>query len=573
MEHTIVLLGVLFGAAIVLSILFRLIKQSSIVAFIAVGIIAGLFRDHIHIHEEMMHLFTELGIILLLFMAGLEMDFGSFLKRWKIVLSNGLGQIILNTLAGALLGLMLLDIKTVPAMIFFGLCLTFSSTIIVISLLKFKKQMESYHGQIILGIMVLQDIIAVMSLVVLKSMSGEGSLLTAVGIVLLKLIALIGILYVLAKFVLVHLFKYLAQAKELLFLGSLGWVLGIAAICEAVKFSPEIGAFMAGAALSFLPYRLEIQDKVEPMKDFGVILFFLALGFNLNLDKGAISLIAPVAATAALVLFGTPLIMSLIGYLTRAKSRPTFYMGAIINQISEFSLILATLCVQAKVFNNRTFLLVTLATVVTMFFSSFGHQFMERLYGFFAQTLSFLDRRSAKIQGTSSAGELEDHVVVIKYNELAERLIDYYVSIKKRVLLIDIDPEVYELMSKKDQNLVCMYADIFDPDTWEEANFSKAYAIVSCMIQGQEVELAILNWLKNKKLDIPFIAATDSRFEALELYNKGATFVIQTEELAAEHIGLLLKEYGTSIGALSEKGKAYHGFLIASEKQATLRFT
>ena len=571
MEHPIMLLGILLGAAAILSVLFRFIKQSPIIAFIAVGIIVSMFSDHIHIPEEMMELFTELGIILLLFMAGLEMNFGSLLKRWKVVLSNGFGQIILNTLAGALLGFMLLDIKTVPAMIFFGLCLTFSSTIIVISLLKSKREMESYHGQIILGIMVLQDITAVMSLVVLKSMSGEGSLLTAVGIVLLKLIALIGILYILARFVLTHVFKYLAQAKELLFLGSLGWVLGIAAICEAVKFSPEIGAFMAGAALSFLPYRLEVQDKVEPMKDFGVILFFLALGFNLNLDRGALSLIAPVAATAALVLFGTPLIMSLIGYLTRAKGRPTFYMGAIINQISEFSLILATLCLRAKVFNNRTFLLVTLATVVTMFFSSFGHQFMEKLYGLFAQTLSFLDKRSPKIPGTVE--ELEGHVVVIKYNELAERFIDYYASIKKQVLLIDIDPEVYELVPKKHKNLICMYADIFDPDTWEEANFSKADAIISCMIQGQEAELAVLNWMKDKKLNIPFIAATDSRYEALELYNNGATFVIQTEELAAEHIGLLLKEHGTSIGALSEKGKVYHDFLVTSEKQATLRFT
>ena len=573
MEHPIMLLGTLFGAAVILSILFRFIKQSSAVAFIVVGIVAGLFRNHIHLNEEMIELFTELGIILLLFMAGLEIDFKSFKKRWRIVLSNGLGQIVINTVIGILLGFVLLDIQTVPASVFFGLCLTFSSTIIVISVLKSRKQMESYHGQIILGIMVLQDIVAVVSLVVLKSMSGQGSLWTSIGLVLIKLIVLIGLLYLLGRFVILHLFRYLAKAKELLFLGSIGWVLGIAAICEAASFSPEIGAFMAGATLSFLPYRLEIQDKVEPMKDFGVILFFLALGFNLNIDKGVLSLTTPVAATAAFVLFGTPLIMLLIGYLTRAKSRPTFYIGTTINQISEFSLILATLCFQAKVFNNRTFLLVTLATVVTMFFSSFGHQFMEKLYKLFALPLSFLDKHSSEIPGASAAKQLEDHVVVIKYNELAERFIDYYISVKKRVLLIDIDPEVYEVMSKKDQNLVCMYADIFDPDTWGEANFTTACTIISCLIQGQEIELGILNWLKDKKMDIPFIAATDSRSEALELYNNGATFVIQTEDLAAEQIGLLLKEYGSSVENLSEKGKRYQDFLIEAKDRGGFRFT
>ena len=93
------------------------------------------------------------------------------------------------------------------------------------------------------------------------------------------------------------------------------------------------------------------------------------------------------------------------------------------------------------------------------------------------------------------------------------------------------------------------------------------------MIQGQEIELGILNWLKDKKLDIPFIAATDSRSEALELYNNGATFVIQTEDLAAEHIGSLLKEYGSSAEKWAEKGRRYHDFLIAAKEQDGFRFT
>ena len=379
MEHPILLVGALFVASVILSILFRLIKQASIIAFITIGIIAGLFREHIHLSEEMIELFTELGIILLLFMAGLEIDFASFTKRWKIVLSHGLGQIAINIVIGILLALALLDVRSISALIFFGLCLTFSSTIIVISVLKSKKQIESYYGQIVLGMMVLQDIVAVMSLVVLRSLSGDSSLGAAIGIVLLKLLILIGILYVLGRFVIFHLFRYLASAKDLLFLGSLAWVLGIAAACQAVGFSPEIGAFMAGATLSFLPYRLEVQDKVEPMKDFGIILFFLALGFNLDIDKSVVTLIIPIIITAAIVIFGTPLIMLPIGYYTRSKSRPTFFVGATINQISEFSLILAMLCLHAQIFNQRTFMLITLATVVTMVLSSFGHQFMEQI--------------------------------------------------------------------------------------------------------------------------------------------------------------------------------------------------
>jgi len=572
MEHPIVLLGTIFAAAVLLSILFRFIKQASVIAFIVIGIVAGLFREHIGLSEEMIELFTELGILLLLFMAGLEIDFVSFTKRWKIVLSNGVGQIAFNVVIGILLGVVLLDIQTVPAFIFFGLCLTFSSTIIVISVLKSKKQIESYHGQIILGIMVLQDIAAVMSLVVLKSLSGDSSLWTAMGIVLVKLVILIGILYVLGRFVLLHLFRYLARAKELLFLGSLGWVLGIAAACQVAGFSPEIGAFLAGAALSFLPYRLEIQDKVEPMKDFGIILFFLALGFNLNIDKGVLALIAPVGITAVVVIFGTPLIMLPIGYLTRSKSRPTFFIGATINQISEFSLILATLCLQAEIFNQRTFLLITLATVITMILSSFGHQFIEKMYVFFKRPLSFLDEHSTKIKDLSTIANLKDHVVVIGYNEMAERLIDHYLLAGKQVLLIDLDPQVYEVLSKRHKNLICLYADIFDPDTWEEANFSESCLIASCLIEGQLVELGLLNWLKDNHRTIPFMAATDSRSEALELYDNGAVFVIQTEDLAAEYIGQLLTEQGTGFDMLAEKGKQYYALLRDAKSKGKLTF-
>ena len=131
-------------------------------------------------------------------------------------------------------------------------------------------------------------------------------------------------------------------------MGSLGWALGVAAACEYFHFSPEIGAFMAGAALSFLPYKLEIQDKVEPMKDFGIILFFLALGFGLELNQIAPALIPKIGILVAFVVFGTPIMMFFIGLITKTRSKPEFYIGAIINQISEFSLTPATCLVMAR---------------------------------------------------------------------------------------------------------------------------------------------------------------------------------------------------------------------------------
>tara|TARA_B100000795_G_scaffold126737_1_gene94498 strand:- start:1886 stop:3592 length:1707 start_codon:yes stop_codon:yes gene_type:complete len=564
MEHLILVIGILVGGAAVLSILLSFVKQSPIIALIIVGIVVGLFKDTLHIPHEIMDAFTEIGIILLLFMAGLEVDFESVRKRWKLLVWNGFGQILLTAFFGSILGYFLLGITSTVAMVYFGICLTLSSTIIVLGYLKAKQQMESFHGQIILGIMVLQDITAVLALVILTSLTGEGSLAISISMIFVKMAGLAILLIILNKLILNRLFRYLAKAKELLFIGSLGWALGFAAFAEAIHFSPEIGAFMAGAALSFLPYKLEIQDKVEPLKDFGVIMFFIVLGYGLNIDSSAVELIVPIAFMTLFIVFGTPVIVLLIGLLSKGKSRPSFMVGTIINQISEFSLILATLCLQAAVFDERIFLAITLATIMTIFISNIGHQSIEKIYAILKSPLSFIDRRSKVSESDLGDFELKDHYVVISFNEISQKIIKHYLENGKKVLLVDIDPDVYDLMHDHHANLRCVYADIYDPDAWDELQFAESSAIISCMIGGQEAETSLLRWLEEMGLKIPFIATTDSQFEAIELYSCGATYVIQTEELAAEAFHNLLKaKDGLSMDQLGNKGYEHHQKLIS----------
>jgi Kef-type K+ transport system membrane component KefB len=572
MNQFLVMLGLLLLAASVLSILLHTVKQSSIVALITIGIVAGIFRNSIRLTKEMIDVFTEVGILLLLFTAGLEIDFESFKTRWKLILTNGLGQILINTLFGILLGLVVLDITRTASLIYFGLCLTFSSTIICISYLKNKKELESFHGQMVLGLMVLQDITAVMSLVMLKSLESQAPLLPSIGLMLLKMALLIGFLYASYKTFLPVVFRYLAKASELMFIGTLGWALGIAALCEIFHFSPEIGAFMAGAALSVLPYKLEIQDKVEPQKDFGIILFFLALGFNLELSAQLRTYILPIVLTSLFVLLVTPMIMLAIGYFEKIKSRPSFFMGVIINQISEFSLILATLCKEAGVFNQEMFTVITFACITTIILSTVGQQFIPSMYKPLQRHLAFLDRRSKmQIELQKGGFELNDHIIILTYNEMAEKIIENYAA--ERILLIDIDPEIYELCSKIYDNVRCFYADMYDPDTWETAKFDSAKIIISCLVRGQEAEIAISEWLKERASKALFIVTTDSRPEALELYEKGATYVIETEDLAAEYVGRLFQENKSKPDLFKRMGEGHYRRLQKMSKDKTFNFT
>lgn len=573
MEEFIVLLGMLMASATVLALLMRYLKQSPILAFIALGVIAGFFRNQVHLPEGILEAFTETGIVLLLFMAGMEVEFDSFRKRWKLLLSNGLGQIIITALLGVLLGSVLLNQDRPASIIYFGLCLTFSSTIVVIGYLKLHRQMESLHGQIILGLMVLQDIIAILAIVVLGSIASEESLLLSIGMLLAKMIIIGGVIAVLSRYVLKPLFYHLAKNKELLFVGSLGWALGVAAACEAVHFSAEIGAFMAGAALSFLPYKLAIQSDVEPIKDFGVILFFVVLGYRLDLAAAA-SLIAPILSISLLMIIGTPLIMMAIGYFTRESSRCSFMVGGIINQISEFSLILATLCLYQGIFNDRTFTIIAFSTVATISLSSIGHQFLDRIYSLIGSRLApILDSRMRALRMSELEGfTLNNHYIILKYNELAEEFVSAALQLGRRVLVIDIDPDIYTGLKDRHENLTCLYADIYDPDTWEDAAFADAAGIVSCVIAAQTAELAILEWLRQNRLETPFIASTDILAEALELYEQGATFVIQTEQLAGERVRELLRRHGMDLTALDSYGLVHWEKLKDSRDKMLFRY-
>jgi len=549
-------LGAMLLAAAVVAIILSYAKQASLFAFIIIGVLGGLFGVREVINKDVMTAFVDIGITLLLFMAGMEVDIPGLIKRWKLLLINGFGQIIGLFGISMALGLLYVGIdadymeavglppeNAAPALIYFALCLTLSSTILVIGTLKSTGQIAEEHGQVALGLMVLQDIVAVVALAILGSLNpdkvGGGSLGVEVAMIFAKMIGLAIVLYFVTKYILNPLFKFFAQSGELLFIGTLGYGMGVAGLCEVIHFSSGIGAFFAGATLAALPYRHEIEDKVEPLKAFGVILFFMGLGFDISELKPEQMLggLSEGFILAVLVVILTIPLMLILGYFSRLNSKPSFLMGAIINQSSEFSLMLAVLCWQYKLFDPHLFIVITLVVLISFFFSSLGHQFLGPLYSLSSKFLNFMDGRStAKAESGDEEFVMEGHVVIMEYNELATEIADFYAKRGQQVLLLDLDPHIIEHFENQHghSNIHAHYSNMADPDVWEDLAFNKAKVVISCMDGGQEAELAISRWLKKESPDIPFIAATSSHEETLELYGAGARYVIQTEYLAAK---------------------------------------
>ena len=574
-------LGAMLLAAAVVAIILSYAKQASLFAFIIIGVLGGLFGVREVINKDVMTAFVDIGITLLLFMAGMEVDIPGLIKRWKLLLINGCGQIIGLFGISAALGLLYVGIdasymeaaglpaeNAAPALIYFSLCLTLSSTILVIGTLKSTGQIGEEHGQVALGLMVLQDIVAVVALAILASLNpdkvGGSSLGIEVAMIFGKMIGLAIVLYFVTKYLLNPLFKFFAQSGELLFIGTLGYGMGVAALCEVIHFSSGIGAFFAGATLAALPYRHEIEDKVEPLKAFGIILFFMGLGFDISELKPEQMLggLTEGLVLAILVVILTVPLMLVLGYFSRLNGNPSFLMGAIINQSSEFSLMLAVMCWQYKLFDPHLFIVITLVVLISFFFSSLGHQFLDPLYNAFSKTLSFMDGRS--IVAAESGDEdfvMEGHVVIMEYNELAIEIADFYAERGEQVLLLDLDPHIIEYFEHQHghSNIHAHYSNMADPDVWEDLAFDKAKVVISCIDGGQEAEMAISRWLKLEAPDVPFIAATSSHEETLELYGSGARYVIQTEYLAAKAFRDIFESEETKPPneAFREQGKAH----------------
>ena len=551
-------LGAMLLAAAVVAIILSYAKQASLFAFIIVGVLAGIVGVRTVINTNVMTAFVDIGITLLLFMAGMEVDIPGLIKRWKLLLINGFGQIIGLFIISLGLGALYVGIdatymtdaglsadNAMPALIYFALCLTLSSTILVIGTLKSTGQISEEHGQVALGLMVLQDIVAVVALAILATLKppepgiAPPNLGIEVALIFGKMIALAIVLYFVTKYILNPLFKFFAQSGELLFIGTLGYGMGVAALCEVIHFSSGIGAFFAGATLAALPYRHEIEDKVEPLKAFGVILFFMGLGFDISelTPDQMLGGLAEGLILAVLVVVLTIPLMLLLGYLSRLNSKPAFLMGAIINQSSEFSLMLAVLCLQYKIFDPHIFIVVTLVVLISFFLSSLGHQFLDPFYGVFSNVLSFMDGRTTTAEDEESDDiKLDGHVVIMEYNELAIEIADFYAQRGEQVLLLDLDPHIIEYFEKQHghSNIHAHYSNMADPDVWENLAFNKAKVVISCIDGGQEAELAISRWLKKEAPEVPFLAATSSHEETLELYGAGARYVIQTEYLAAK---------------------------------------
>jgi len=506
--------------AAVFGFLAYLLRQPPIVGFIIAGLAVGFFAGPEIVGGEVLEGLAPIGVALLLFLVGLELDFKDLRSVGLPALITGLGQIAFTFGIGYLIATWL-GFAVVPA-IYISTALTFSSTIIIVKLLSEKRELTSLYGRIVVGFLLLQDFVAILALVVLAGLQvGSGSPVLNFALTLVKGIALVAATFVGSRF-LPKLLEKVGRSQEMLYLFSIAWVLGIAALTEAVGLSIEVGGFLAGVALANSSEHFQIGSKMRPIRDFFLILFFVGLGTKMLLAGTAVALL-PAVLLALFVLVGNPVIVMILMGTLGYRARTSFLASLTVAQISEFSLIIAALGLRLGHLEPTHTALITLVGIITIFVSSYFIIYGDAIYRRLRPALKLFEFRRKLVEDTLLDEEFEDHVVLVGVHRTGTTIMETLLKGGDKFVALDFDPVLVKHLKGKEVPVV--YGDVTDEEIQELVGLAKARLIIST-VPDKKDNMAILKLLKKKKSEAKAVVTASSEEDAKEFYKEGANYVI-----------------------------------------------
>lgn len=536
-------LALIMGIAAILALIGRAIKQPPIIAYLITGILIGPLVFNMMGSTEMIHTFARMGVAFLLFIVGLNLDFRELKGIGKVSLLAGSTEILLVSGISFLIAIAI-GLAYTPA-IYLALALAFSSTVVVVKLLSDKNELETLHGRIALGILIVEDFVAAFLLMVVPVL-GVGDFTTVVIQIGLSLSLIVGV-FLFAYLIFPKVLAIAAKSQEVLFLFGISWALLIAVLFDHWGFSMEIGALLAGMALASSKYSLEIKGKIKGVMDFFVVLFFVFFGAQL---VGPITseLIIQASIFSAFILLGKPLIimsiMKTIGY----KKRTNFFTGTSLAQISEFSLILILLGFTLGIVNQELFSLAILIALITITLSSYSIHFSKPIYKFLSPMLTIFEGHKHELGLGKKFGKHD--IILLGYNRIGFNLLKAFEKTKKKYLVIDYNPKTVLSLSKKGIN--CIYGDVNDLEMLRSVHITKAKIIIST-IPDLEANMEVMDMLKDKK--IIFIPTSHTISNTKKLYSAGASYVIMPHFLGGHFVAQMLVRDKFSKKKLAKEGE------------------
>lgn len=357
----------IFTGAALLATVALYARQAILVAYILLGVLLGPSGLSLVGDPELLQQIAGVGIIFLLYLLGLDL----LPQQLWSMLGEALAATLWSSALFWLIGFGIAWGFRLPAQdaALIGAAAMFSSTIIGVKLMPTTALHHRHTGQMVISVLLLQDVLAIVVLLLLQGYDTGGGVTLAIGRPLAALPLLIGVTWVLERFLIVRLITRFDQIHEYIFLLAIAWCLGIAELAAFMGLSHEIGAFVAGVVLASSPIALFITEKLKPLRDFFLVLFFFSVGAMFNLDV-LDEIAVPAVALAAVLLVVKPLAFRALFVRAGEKRAVSLEVGVRLGQVSEFSLLIAVLALEAGVIDPGTSHLIQLATLLTFIVSS-----------------------------------------------------------------------------------------------------------------------------------------------------------------------------------------------------------
>jgi Kef-type K+ transport system membrane component KefB len=534
--------------AAVLALVARQLGQPLILGYILAG---GLLGPHVGfnvIHDEAsIELIAEIGLILLLFLIGLEISLPKLLQAGRSITVTGLLQVpICAGLAWLALGPVVATTGGPFDRLYLALATALSSTLIVVKLLSDKFELGTFGGRVTLGVLIFQDLYAIAFLAVQPNLQNLQALplLRSLG----AGVALLAAAILCARFVLPILFRSIAKSPELMLVVSMAWCFLVAGAAGWAGLSKEMGALVAGVVIASFPYGTEVVSRIGGVRDFFLTLFFVALG--LKIPRPSVDLVGLAVVGSAFVIASRFLAMYPLFAFLRLDTRTAAVVAINLGQISEFALVIFTLGVGLGHVSVGASHLILYTVLLTAVVSTYGILYNHQLATHLAQGLERLGLRRWFGSDPEVVAADEDHsrdLFLLGVSREGLALVQHLdrdaPALKQRIVAIDFNPEMLERL--RAYGVEHHYGDISNAETLRHGGIERAAIVISGIsdwfLKGTS-NRQILRQVRTLVPGARVVVTADSAEAAVGLYAEGADYVLVPAALTAEHLHRILAD-------------------------------
>jgi Kef-type K+ transport system membrane component KefB len=548
-------------AAWVVAVVSQVAKQPLLLAYLVAGFVIGPNCLQLVHDKKSIQTISEIGLALLLFMIGLEIDLKKMLSAGRVITLTAGAQILGCVLIGWFFFGLLGPAETNLEAVYLAVAAAMSSTVIIVKILYDKRELETLSGRITLGVLVLQDIATILFLAVqpnLKNPSANVMLLAVWHVILLLSVAFLA-----SRYLLPPIFKFIARLPELVLVGALAWCFAMAGFADALKLSSAMGALIAGMMVSTFPYTLDVVAKVTSLRDFFVTLFFVGLGMVIPLPT--VSFVLWTLFVCLVLIVSRLVTVFPVLYKMRRGYRVSFLSAVNLCQMSELSLVLLALgkaCgdVSANIIGIAAFTFALLAVGST--YAMIGNDSL------FRKTEPWLDKMGLKdLDETETkrvADEKPKRICWLGFSWTASSLLAEIErnrpDLLGEIVVIDFNPVVHEKLRRK--NVHAVYGDITARDVLHHAGASHAEIIIcslpNIVLKGAD-NLKILRQLRELNPHAKIVVHAELLSDVPKLYAAGADYVTAPRLLEADDLLHVLESAEKNL--LAEKRAAQETLL------------